>query len=150
LRLSKQEGNPGRPMNPTVYSAKEFKQKIASGNHFLNAAMRGKKVFLMGSERELRKVTGKCEASSPGEIEGIVKRSLNDTKVTAISADLRFTGCLQCRPGCGHHGAARIRFHSHDINGVSFLSHEQHMAAILKEGLDTHSWHMSGLSLESM
>jgi hypothetical protein len=41
-----------------VYSAKEFKQKIASGNHFVNAVMKGKRVFLMGSENELRKVGG--------------------------------------------------------------------------------------------
>ncbi len=39
----------------------------------------------------------KREASSPSEIEGllsIVKRSLNDAKVTAISADLRFTAAF--------------------------------------------------------
>ncbi|PYP92496.1 MAG: hypothetical protein DMG65_04010 [Candidatus Angelobacter sp. Gp1-AA117] len=48
----------GRPTNPTVYSAREFKQKIANGNHFLNAVMKGKKVFLIGSEHELRKMAG--------------------------------------------------------------------------------------------
>jgi predicted nucleotidyltransferase len=57
-RLSKPEGSLGRPVNPTVYSAKEFKQKMASGNHFLNAVMKDKKIFLMGSENELRKVAG--------------------------------------------------------------------------------------------
>src|SRR5205807_3346915 len=39
----------------------------------------------------------KREASSPSEIEGllsIVKRSLNDAKVTSISADLRFTAAF--------------------------------------------------------
>jgi len=41
-----------------VYSAREFKQKIANGNHFLNAVMKGKKVFLIGSEHELRKMAG--------------------------------------------------------------------------------------------
>ncbi|HEY6352101.1 MAG TPA: nucleotidyltransferase domain-containing protein [Candidatus Angelobacter sp.] len=57
-RLAGVEGTLGRPANPTVYSAKEFKQKIASGNHFLNAVMNGKKIFLIGSENELRKVGG--------------------------------------------------------------------------------------------
>ncbi|HEV2990091.1 MAG TPA: nucleotidyltransferase domain-containing protein [Candidatus Angelobacter sp.] len=56
--LTKVEVALGRPVNPTVYSAKEFKQKIASGNHFVNAVMKGKRVFLMGSENELRKVGG--------------------------------------------------------------------------------------------
>jgi predicted nucleotidyltransferase len=66
-RLSGVEGTLGRPMNPTVYSAKEFKQKIASGNHFLNAVMKGKKVFLMGSEDELRKVAGIRMAKTRGQ-----------------------------------------------------------------------------------
>jgi uncharacterized protein len=46
----------GRAINPTVYSLAEFKAKLASGNHFLNSVMRGKKIFLIGDERELRKV----------------------------------------------------------------------------------------------
>lgn len=66
-RLSKLEGSLGRPTNPTVYSAKEFKQKIASGNHFLNAVMKDKKVFLMGSEHELRKVAGIRMAKTRGQ-----------------------------------------------------------------------------------
>ncbi|HEV2987547.1 MAG TPA: nucleotidyltransferase domain-containing protein [Candidatus Angelobacter sp.] len=56
--LSGLEVTLGRPANPTVYSAKEFQQKIASGNHFVNAILKGKKVFLIGSEHELRKVGG--------------------------------------------------------------------------------------------
>jgi uncharacterized protein len=48
----------GRPINPTVYSVAEFKSKVASGNHFLNAVLKGKKIFLLGNEDELRKVGG--------------------------------------------------------------------------------------------
>ncbi len=66
-RLSGVEGSLGRPTNPTVYSAKEFKQKIASGNHFLSAVMKDKKVFLMGSEHELRKVAGIRMAKTRGQ-----------------------------------------------------------------------------------
>ena len=57
-RLSTVEKNVGRPINPTVYSIAEFKSKLASGNHFLTAVLKGQKVFLLGDEDELRKVGG--------------------------------------------------------------------------------------------
>jgi predicted nucleotidyltransferase len=57
-RLSTVEKNIGRPINPTVYSVSEFKSKLASGNHFLTAILKGQKVFLLGDEDELRKVSG--------------------------------------------------------------------------------------------
>lgn len=46
----------GRPINPTLYSAKEFKSRLQSGNHFLTSVMRGEKVFLMGDKGELGKM----------------------------------------------------------------------------------------------
>ena len=57
-RLSTAEKGIGRSINPTVYSLAEFKSKLAAGNHFLNSVLRGKKVFLLGDEDELRKVGG--------------------------------------------------------------------------------------------
>ena len=57
-RLSTVEKSIGRPINPTVYSVAEFKSKLASGNHFLTAVLKGQKVFLLGDEDELRKVGG--------------------------------------------------------------------------------------------
>lgn len=57
-QMEKIEQTLGRPANPTVYSAKEFRSKIEAGNHFVNAVMKGKKVFLIGSENELRQVGG--------------------------------------------------------------------------------------------
>jgi hypothetical protein len=36
----------------------EFKSKLASGNHFLTAVLKGQKVFLLGDEDELRKMVG--------------------------------------------------------------------------------------------
>jgi len=57
-RLSTVEKTIGRPVNPTVYSVLEFKSKLASGNHFLNAVLKGQKAFLLGDEDELRKVGG--------------------------------------------------------------------------------------------
>ncbi len=57
-QLSTVEKNIGRPINPTAYSVAEFKSKLASGNHFLNAVLKGRKVFLLGDENDLRKVGG--------------------------------------------------------------------------------------------
>jgi len=57
-RLADVERSLGRAVNPTVYSATEFKSKLASGNHFLNSVVRGEKVFLIGNEDELREVGG--------------------------------------------------------------------------------------------
>ncbi len=55
-RLPEVEKTLGRPINPTVYSVAEFRSKVANGNHFLNAVLKGKKVFLLGDEHELGKV----------------------------------------------------------------------------------------------
>ena len=57
-RLSPVEKTIGRPINPTVYSVAEFKSKIGGGNHFLNAVLKGQKVFLLGDDDELGKVGG--------------------------------------------------------------------------------------------
>jgi predicted nucleotidyltransferase len=46
----------GRPINPTVYSLKEFKSKLHARNHFINSVVRGRNIFLIGDEDELRKV----------------------------------------------------------------------------------------------
>jgi uncharacterized protein len=46
----------GRSVNPTIYSLAEFRSKLATGNHFLNAVVQGEKVFLVGDEDELGKV----------------------------------------------------------------------------------------------
>jgi len=56
--LSDSEKTLGRAVNPTVYSAPEFKTKLENGNHFLNAVVNGDKVFLIGNEDELRKMAG--------------------------------------------------------------------------------------------
>jgi predicted nucleotidyltransferase len=57
-QFSKVEKNIGRPINPTVYSAREYRAKLASGNHFLTSVLRGQKEFLLGNEDELRKMGG--------------------------------------------------------------------------------------------
>ena len=57
-KLSSVEASLRRAVNPTVFSASEFKTKLASGNHFLYSVLRGEKIFLIGDEDELRKVGG--------------------------------------------------------------------------------------------
>ena len=75
-RLSDVEAALGRPVNPTVYSMQELKEKLQAGNHFLNAVLSGKKVFLVGNEDELRKMGGvrmaKAGAQQPKRNQGSV------------------------------------------------------------------------------
>ncbi len=66
-RLSDVEAALGRPVNPTVYSMQELKEKLQAGNHFLNAVLSGKKVFLVGNEDELRKMGGVRMAKAGGQ-----------------------------------------------------------------------------------
>jgi len=54
--LGNVESSLGRSVNPTVYSVREFRTKLASGNHFLSSVVRGEKLFLIGDEDELGKV----------------------------------------------------------------------------------------------
>lgn len=58
VRLAEAETALGRAVNPTVYLIDEFKRKLEDGNHFLNAVLDGKKVFLIGNEDELREMAG--------------------------------------------------------------------------------------------
>jgi predicted nucleotidyltransferase len=55
-QLTSAERDLGRSINPTVFSLKEFKSKMRDGNHFLKSVTRGKKVFIVGDEDELRKM----------------------------------------------------------------------------------------------
>ena len=57
-RLQEAETALGRAVNPTVYSIHEFKRKLGEGNHFLDAVLDGKKMFLIGTEDELREMAG--------------------------------------------------------------------------------------------
>ena len=43
----------GREVNPSVYPAAEFSEKIRRKHHFLTSVMRGSKVMLIGTEDEL-------------------------------------------------------------------------------------------------
>ncbi len=49
----------GRPVNPTVFSAKEFSRKARTHDHFLTTVLEGEKQFVKGGESELEAITGK-------------------------------------------------------------------------------------------
>jgi predicted nucleotidyltransferase len=51
--LRRSEKRLGRPVNPTIYSSREFQKKSRSQDHFLTAVLRGEKQFLKGTQREL-------------------------------------------------------------------------------------------------
>lgn len=49
----------GREINPSVFSASEFRSKLKAGNHFLTSVMRGKKIFVLGTQHELANLAAK-------------------------------------------------------------------------------------------
>jgi predicted nucleotidyltransferase len=55
-QLASTERAIGRSINPTLYSVKEFKAKLKSGNHFLRSVLRGEIVPLIGDLNELGKM----------------------------------------------------------------------------------------------
>jgi predicted nucleotidyltransferase len=45
-----------REVNPTVYSAKEFRSKATARHHFLSSVLKSEKLFLIGNEHELARL----------------------------------------------------------------------------------------------
>jgi hypothetical protein len=54
--LAKIETKLGREVNPTVYGPREFREKLAAKNHFLSTVAKEKKLFVIGDEREFRRL----------------------------------------------------------------------------------------------
>ena len=54
--LRNSERTLGRPVNPTVYSVKEFQEKVSRGDHFLTTVLKGRKQFVKGGEHELEAI----------------------------------------------------------------------------------------------
>jgi len=54
--FSEAEKRLGREINPTVYSAEEFRAKRRAKNHFLSTVLRQEKLFVMGDEHELARL----------------------------------------------------------------------------------------------
>ena len=54
--LSLIEDRMGRQVNPVVYPVAEFKEKVEEDHHFVSAVLDKEKIFLLGDERELRRL----------------------------------------------------------------------------------------------
>ena len=54
--LSESGAKLGREVNPTVYGPHEFREKLAANNHFLSVVAKDKKLFVIGDEREFRRL----------------------------------------------------------------------------------------------
>ncbi len=46
----------GREVNPSLYPTREFCRKLAEGQHFISNVVAGQKIFLIGDERELKRL----------------------------------------------------------------------------------------------
>jgi predicted nucleotidyltransferase len=46
----------GREINPSLYPTTEFCRKLAEGQHFISNVVAGQKMFLIGDERELKRL----------------------------------------------------------------------------------------------
>jgi predicted nucleotidyltransferase len=57
--LRRVERKLGRPLNPTVFSSREFARKVRSGDHFLSTVLQDAKLFVKGSEHELEAMDGR-------------------------------------------------------------------------------------------
>ena len=55
--LTKPRKELGREINYAVYSVKEYKRRVKQKDHFLNAILKKEKIFIIGSEDELKEIT---------------------------------------------------------------------------------------------
>jgi predicted nucleotidyltransferase len=53
----------GRDVNPTVYSADEFRAKVLAKQHFLTTVLTGPKMFVLGGESDLSDLVAKRTAA---------------------------------------------------------------------------------------
>ena len=55
--FSSAEKTLGREVNSVVYPVEEFRQKVKSDHHFVKTVLEGEKVFLIGDENELNRLS---------------------------------------------------------------------------------------------
>jgi len=48
----------GREINPTVYPVEEFRSRVSEGHYFIQNVLDGPKIFVIGDENELKRLTG--------------------------------------------------------------------------------------------
>ncbi len=57
--LRKTEGQLGREINVTSYSAREFRKKATAKDHFLTEVLHGSREFVRGNQRDLDEIVGR-------------------------------------------------------------------------------------------
>jgi predicted nucleotidyltransferase len=67
--LRKAETSLGRDINVASYSRREFRNKVAAGDHFLSQVLRRAKQFVKGHQRDLDEVVGKPRRPTPSDVE---------------------------------------------------------------------------------
>lgn len=65
--LRKLEDRFGREVNATLYSPKEFRSKLAAGDHFLRSVLKDKTILLKGSLDELDKAVARRKGSQASD-----------------------------------------------------------------------------------
>ena len=58
-RLAPIQKTLGREINPTVFEADEFQDKLKKGHHFLNSILKSDFIYLIGDEIELKRLAEK-------------------------------------------------------------------------------------------
>lgn len=53
------ESRLAREVNANVYPVEEIRHKLATGHHFVSSVLKGKKIFVVGDERELEALLGR-------------------------------------------------------------------------------------------
>jgi hypothetical protein len=56
-RLSGLEAKLGREVNPHILTPEEFAQRASERDHFITAVLEGPRLFVVGSEDELRRLS---------------------------------------------------------------------------------------------
>lgn len=64
-----------RPVNPSLYSEAEFRDKVRDGNHFLTTVLNERKLFIIGSESDLATIRDRGAAEAPPNVEEGARRS---------------------------------------------------------------------------
>jgi predicted nucleotidyltransferase len=63
--IRRAEDELGREVNPSLYSVEEFRRRLAEGQNFLATVLRGRKIFVIGDEDELRRLAEKSIVKGP-------------------------------------------------------------------------------------
>jgi predicted nucleotidyltransferase len=62
--LRRAETRLGRDINATTYSIREYRAKVAAGDHFLSEVLQGPKEFVKGDQRDLDEIVGQSRRSA--------------------------------------------------------------------------------------